>query len=363
MKLAHAFANLLLLLAPASARPEADEDNTTPSLRATSNRKLNDSLLAAHDVTPIDHQGRVLLTNDHRALGGQKIDISDIAKAQSGGKAVLESLSSSKETFVPKEGSSLKHMRFTQSFQGMEVEGAALMVHTDDEGNVIGVNGEHVDTSKLPLTPSIGAAPAIQAALAESVSSAIVGRELSLLFLYLVILRCTIHKLTLLASFLLQRVPPSEHDKCTQPKMTVVRGLNDGLAHLSWTCTVRYDVEGEDGYLKPFKDQIFAKATGEAGLIQIHPKIYGGLSMRTDDCAQSTRRCTTISTSTIDINTGDLAVDSAHNFAIATYKYYSKFGRDSVSLKHIMCCYSHYIICMLICVFLYLPFCRSTITA
>ena len=77
MKLAHAFANLLLLLAPASARPEADEDNTTPSLRATSNRKLNDSLLAAHDVTPIDHQGRVLLTNDHRALGGQKIDISD----------------------------------------------------------------------------------------------------------------------------------------------------------------------------------------------------------------------------------------------------------------------------------------------
>ena len=67
-------------------------------------------------------------------------------------------------------------MRFTQSFQGMEVEGAALMVHTDDEGNVIGVNGEHVDTSKLPLTPSIGAARAIQAALAESVSSAIVGR-------------------------------------------------------------------------------------------------------------------------------------------------------------------------------------------
>ena len=109
------------------------------------------------------------------------------------------------------------------------------------------------------------------------------------------------------------------------------------MAHLSWTCTVRYDVEGLEG-LVPFEDQIFAKATGNAGLIHIHPKIRGALSMKTQDCQQETSRCSTISTIPGTINTGDLALDSAHNNAIAVYNYYfSTFGRDSVSsAKHIM---------------------------
>ena len=121
----------------------------------------------------------------------------------------------------------------------MDIEGVMLYVHADSDGQVFGINGEVVSETTVPSSPTIGARPSIKAALKES------------------------------------RVPTREHGNCTPVTLTVVCGLEDGMAHLAWTCTVRYDLLGEDGYLKPFKDQIFARATGDTpGLIQFYPQDF-----------------------------------------------------------------------------------------
>jgi Zn-dependent metalloprotease len=89
---------------------------------------------------------------------------------------------------------------------------------------------------------------------------------------------------------------------------------------------------GEDGYLKPFNDQIFARATGTPGLIQIHPKIYGACSIETRNCMQTIDKCTVVSTSPDKIVLpSDLPVEAAHNYAIDTCEcYLQKHGRDSI---------------------------------
>ena len=231
-------------------------------------------------------------------FGNKKINVSSITSAQAAGAEILHSLpeSSGKETFVPKN-SNAKHMRYGQQIHGMDVEGASLYVHVDKFGTVVGVNGEIVDETLVPSIPTIDAGMAIEAALNES------------------------------------RVPADEHDNCSPPTLTVVRGLTDGEAHLAWTCTVRYDILGEDGYLKPFNDQIFARATGgNPGLIQIHPKIYGARSLETRNCKQTTTTCPIASTSPNKIVLpSDLPIEAAHNYAIDTYDYYwQKHGRDSI---------------------------------
>ena len=221
------------------------------------------------------------------------------ASAQSQAKNILESLAEATghETFVPKSYNDARHIRFGQQIHGMEVEGAALYVHADKAGNVIGVNGELVDGASVPSEPTIDAKLAIKAALEES------------------------------------RVPVEAHGLCSSPKLTVIRGLEDGEAHLSWTCTVRYDILGDDGFLQPFRDQIFARATGSApGLIQIHPKIYADRRLDTRNCRNfRTKLCSTVTTNSSKIQSDDLAIDAAHNFAFDTYEYYRvKHGRDSL---------------------------------
>lgn len=149
---------------------------------------------------------------------------------------------------------------------------------------------------------------------------------------------------------------------------------------MAWSTECRYDEKLRDGSYKPFKDQIFATASGDtAGLVTLFPKIYTktsdprpnqkgttsllrkkrdsstlkgkarrvesvprkpiekgqrrlALSVNTQDCNQKTKNCSTVSTSSSAINTGDLAIDSAHNYAVATYNYYlNNHGRDSIN--------------------------------
>ncbi len=253
---------------------------------------LSNGVLAQHTT-----KGLVL------AKGGffaGKIDVSSFASVQAAGIAILQALPeySGDETFVPLD-SDANHLRYGQQIHGMDVEGASLYVHVDKLGMVLGVNGEIVDGTSVPSEPTIDASTAINAALKES------------------------------------RVPAEVHGNCSPPTLTVVRGLVDGEAHLAWTCTIRYDIIGEDGYLEPFNDQIFARATGDIpGLIQIYPKIYGARSLETRNCMQTTAiaTCPIVSTSSDKIVlTSDLPVEAAHNFAIDTYNYYmQKHGRDSI---------------------------------
>lgn len=225
-----------------------------------------------------------------------KIDITSIASAQDAGIAILQALpeSSGNETFVPINSNPM-HMRFGQQIHGMGVEGASLYVHVDKYGSIIGVNGEIVDGTSVPPEPTIDAGQAIEIALKES------------------------------------RVPIEVHGNCSPPVLTVVCGLADGEAYLAWTCTIRYDMIGEDGYLTPFNDQIFAKATGGGGLIQIYPKIYGARTMETRNCNNSIN-CIIVSTSPDKIVLpSDLPIEAAHNYAIDTYDYYwQTHGRDSI---------------------------------
>ena len=100
---------------------------------------------------------------------------------------------------------------------------------------------------------------------------------------------------------------------------------NKGVGHLAWKVTIEYtDARG------PQRDVVFADSeTGE--LVARHPQIYYARDLETLDCGQTTRRCRKASTSPNPISTGDAAIDAAHNYAIATYDYYSSnHGRDSI---------------------------------
>ncbi len=53
--------------------------------------------------------------------------------------------------------------------------------------------------------------------------------------------------------------------------------------------------------------------------------------MNIQNCLQTKTNCQTVSASNTAINTGDIAINTAHNNAIDTYNYYrTKFGRDSI---------------------------------
>jgi Zn-dependent metalloprotease len=177
------------------------------------------------------------------------------------------------------------HVRFDQRLNGLPVAGAGMVLHARADGTITGVNGEFVNGDKLPVRPGLDA----RSALAVALASAKPG---------------------------LRRV--------TDPELTYVLGTK-GVGHLAWKVTVEYgNAEG------PQRDIVFADSeTGE--LVARHPQIYYASDLDTRDCNNKTRRCRTVSTSPTVISTGDLAIDSAHNYAIATYDYYwNNFGRDSI---------------------------------
>jgi bacillolysin len=177
------------------------------------------------------------------------------------------------------------HVRFTQTLNGLPVAGAGMVLHARADGRIAGVNGEFVSGKTLPIRPGLDGQAALGVALAKSDPA-------------------------------LRRV--------TRPELTYVLG-NKGVGHLAWKVTVEYtDARG------PQRDVVFADSeTGE--LVARHPKIHYARDLETTDCGQKTRRCSTVSTSSNEISTGDAAIDAAHNYAIATYDYYfDNHGRDSI---------------------------------
>ncbi|KAL3798885.1 hypothetical protein ACHAW5_004125 [Stephanodiscus triporus] len=298
MKLSTAAITSLLFVSPGSVVAHPDKEDSSPTIRSHLRKTQINSSSTSHQrflMGPAANRGKGSI--QARGKFG-KIDVSNVVAAQAGSRRILEALgvSSPNNKYVPKN-SNANHVRFVQKIHGMVVEGASMMVHSDPDGNVFAVNGELVDDSTVPSAePTIDFATAIAVALAES------------------------------------RVPSEFHGQCGEPSLTIVRGLDDGEAHLAWTCIVRYDVLDEEGYYRPFRDQIFAHADGEAGLIQIHSLIYGALAMNTKTCFQITTLCSTVSTSNTAISTSDRAINDAHNYAIDTYNYYkTKFGRDSIN--------------------------------
>lgn len=180
------------------------------------------------------------------------------------------------------------HVRFTQEINGIAVEGAGMVLHAHADGTVFGVNGEFVKGDTLPLNPAIDAESAFAFALGQA---GIQGQ------------------------------------RGGQTDLTYVRG-NDGNGYLAWKTTVDYVSEAG-----PQRDTIYADAeTGN--LVARVPHVQYALHLQTYDCHQKTRNCTLVLETPPDAlpaNTGDAAIDAAHNFAAATYNYYwNNYGRDSI---------------------------------
>ncbi len=181
------------------------------------------------------------------------------------------------------------HVRFHQTLNGLRVHGASGVMHIDLNGKITGINGEFADTSDAALAPEIGAGDAMALALGKA------------------------------------GIP----NKAFAPAAELAYVLNaKGVAVLSWLSTVEYrDARG------PQRDMVFADArTGE--LVARHPQHHYARLLETRDCNNATNQCTAniVSNSPNPINTGDQAIDDAHNFAIATYDYYnSNHGRDGIN--------------------------------
>lgn len=181
------------------------------------------------------------------------------------------------------------HVRFTQEIHGMPLEGASMVLHAKADGTVTKTNGDFVTVDDLPIAPVIDPDVAIARALKSTHIQNEVLKEIAL---------------------------------------TYVLG-SDRKAYLAWRGTVDYK-DGND----PQRDEVFADAvTGK--LVARHPRYHYALAMETKDCErQTTAGCgddKIVSTLDDTISTGDLAVDSAHNYAVATYNYYlNNHKRDSI---------------------------------
>ncbi len=158
----------------------------------------------------------------------------------------------------------------------------------DLAGNIVGLNGEFADTTAAVRAPRIDAVDAMALALGKAgiPNKAIHGSGLAY----------------------------------------VLDGK--GKAVLAWHATVDYRTAAG-----PQRDRVFASAT-DGSLVARHPQFHYARALETRDCHNATNQCTgdIVSNSPNPINTGDNAIDSAHNFAIATYDYYNATqGRDGIN--------------------------------
>lgn len=172
------------------------------------------------------------------------------------------------------------HIRFKQKFNGLPVAGAGMVLHAHADGSVFAVNGDFIPSEELPRAPVLSAVEAFAKAGFQ-----VIG---------------------------------------TQTVLSYVLG-SDGRGHLAWKGTHEYTNDAG-----PQRDILFVDTT-TGKIAARHPQIMYARSLRTQDCGQKTSRCKNISTSPDEINTGDQAVDDAHNYAFATYNYYSvNHSRDSI---------------------------------
>jgi len=184
-------------------------------------------------------------------------------------------------TKVVKDKVGALHVRFEQKLNGLPVAGAGMVLHAHADGTIFAVNGDFVPGGDLPLHPDLGSIAALGQAK-------ITGARVS------------------------------------EPELSYVLGV-DFRGHLAWKATFEYVNDAG-----PQRDVVFVDTT-TGKIAARHPQIKYARALKTQDCHQKTNRCTVVSTSSNPINTGDGAIDDAHNYAIATYDYYwNNYGRDSI---------------------------------
>ena len=178
------------------------------------------------------------------------------------------------------------HVRFQQHLNGMPVFGAQMILHLDADGNAYSVNGDFGAASGV-VAPKVDGPAAMAMALGKA------------------------------------GIPTK-----AMARVDLGYVLVDGAAVLAWYSEVEYRNE-----VGPQRDIVFAGAA-DGELVARHPQIHYARLLETRDCHNATNQCTgdIVSNSSNPINTGDLAIDSAHNFAIDTYDLYNaRYGRDGIN--------------------------------
>lgn len=189
------------------------------------------------------------------------------------------------------DDSNNKHLRFYQTYEGLPVVDAAMMMHVNDQGVVYAVNGELVVKGVVDMNQQISCRKAFQDVPSEAKYN---GNAVWL-----------------------------TGTPC--PVKIVIDEF--GVAHKAWERMIGYQpVAG------PYqKDMLYASVvTGD--IVAIRPKVYSAMALDTRNCYNMEYNCPTVTTNNSVIDTDDQAIDDAHNFAIATYKYFfNNFGRDSLN--------------------------------
>ena len=174
-----------------------------------------------------------------------------------------------------------QHLRFSQRYNGLPVYGADFYIHADADGNMFKVNGSFMAGGDVAFAPSLTAQQAFGA------TKALRGER-------------------------------------TAPELVYVLDA-DGKAHLAWMAEEVYtNAEGAQ------RDSVFRSATSGKEVARFPHHHYARV-LRTYDCNNGTSCGSLASSSSNRINTGDLAIDSAHNYAVGTYDYFlSAHNRDSI---------------------------------
>lgn len=221
------------------------------------------------------------------ALLGENARIHSSKKKAVEGATVLEVV----RRKTDKQGQS--HTKIRQVFNGLPIEGSQIIVHTDNDGKVRGINGMFAKTEGLALVPTVEAEKALKGALAQA--------EIQ------------------------------DAKVITRPKLTYVMDQN-GEAFLAWSAEITY--EGDD---MPMRDILFADATGQSRF-ERHPQhhstklrfTFDAENVLLEDPELFLKLPGTLKRSEGEGPVADVEVNNAHEFAGDTYDYYlEKFGRDS----------------------------------
>ena len=203
-----------------------------------------------------------------------------------------------RETLVPakhknklvEDNKGHKHVRFEQTYEGIPVVDAALVMHVDENDKIYALNGEFVAADSVDTKEVYSCEQAFANTLSD---------------------------------------PRFQSDPVWLTDCGTVKIVLDkyGTAHKTWERMIGYKPE-----TRPYQKTLLYASVVTRELVAIRPKIFGALSLNTQDCQNGYEdQCKIISKSPNLINTGDKAVDSAHKFARATYNFYfNNFGRDSV---------------------------------
>lgn len=186
---------------------------------------------------------------------------------------------------VDLSGERTLHLR--QFANGLRVYGAGLVARVASDGAVRYVAGEAADARALTVRPDLDAEAAVRRATRGLVGAVVRGKGAELAYVV----------------------------------------ADDDQVALAWRVVVEYT----DRAGTPQRDGVFVDA--HSGRIAArHPEIHTAKVLRTYTANNGTSLPGTLRCSAATCNTGDLAIDAAHNYAGATYDYYStKFGRDSLN--------------------------------